>query len=104
MILPITDAELPNAAALAHHCAALGLRADTSAPDRGTLSARIRDARLVPYQAVIGPKEAASDHIALRLRDGRRLDPQPAPDALTRIRALIDAHSTALWDSPAAQH
>ncbi|MDX6314312.1 MAG: threonyl-tRNA synthetase [Streptomyces sp.] len=103
MILPITDAELPNAAALAHHCAALGLRADTSAPDRGTLSARIRDARLVPYQAVIGPKEAASDHIALRLRDGRRLDPQPAPDALTRIRALIDAHSTALWDSP-AQH
>jgi threonyl-tRNA synthetase len=103
MILPISDAELPNAAALAHHCAALGLRADTSAPDRGTLSARIRDARLVPYQAVIGPKEAASDHIALRLRDGRRLDPQPAPDALTRIRALIDAHSTALWDSP-AQH
>ena len=44
-----------------------------SSPGRtqGSLGARIRAARLVPYQAVIGAREAAAD-LALRLRDGRR--------------------------------
>jgi threonyl-tRNA synthetase len=53
----------------------------------------------VPYQAVIGAKEAADDHVALRLRDGRRLDALPAAEVLTRIGALIGAHSTDLWDT-----
>ncbi|MFC4587654.1 aminoacyl--tRNA ligase-related protein [Sphaerisporangium corydalis] len=59
---------------------------------------RVRAARLVPYQAVIGPKEAAGDLVALRLRDGRRLDALPAAEALARIGALVGAHSTHLWD------
>jgi threonyl-tRNA synthetase len=101
-ILPISEAELPNATGLAQRCTDLGLRAEIAGPERGTLGARIREARLVPYQAVIGAKEAADDHIALRLRDGRRLDPQPAGDVLSRIGALVDAHSTDLWDSAAS--
>ncbi|MET9467733.1 threonine--tRNA ligase [Streptomyces sp. NPDC006544] len=101
-ILPISDAELPNAAALARRCAALGLRAEIAGPDRGTLGARVREARLVPYQAVIGAREAAGGHVALRLRDGRRLDAQPADAVLTRIAALVEAHSTGLWDDAAA--
>lgn len=52
----------------------------------------------MPYQVVIGAREAADDHVAVRLRDGRRLDPQPADAFLERIGALIDAHSTELWD------
>jgi threonyl-tRNA synthetase len=102
-ILPISDSELPNAVALAQRCAALGLRAELAGPDRGSLGARIREARLVPYQAVIGAKEAADDHVALRLRDGRRLVPQPAGNALARISALVDAHSTDLWGNGASQ-
>ncbi|CAM5350368.1 hypothetical protein GCM10010345_89390 [Streptomyces canarius] len=102
VILPISDPELPNAAALAQHCIPLGLRAQVAGPDRGSLGARIREARLVPYQAVIGAKEAAEHHVALRLRDGRRLDPQPVSDALTHISALIGAHSTDLWADPAS--
>jgi threonyl-tRNA synthetase len=39
----------------------------------------------VPYQAVIGPKEAAADALALRRRDGRRLDAQPVEQVLARI-------------------
>ena len=77
-------------------------RAEIAGPERGTLGARIRQARLVPYQAVIGANEAADDHVALRLRDGRRLDPQHASDVLTRIGALADDHSTDLWDSAAS--
>ncbi|MFK0126799.1 threonine--tRNA ligase [Streptomyces nigra] len=101
MILPISDAEIPNAASLARRCAGLGLRARIDGPDRGSLGARIRDARLVPYQAVIGAREAADDRVALRLRDGRRLDPLPVDDVLGRIGALVGAHSTELWGDDA---
>lgn len=66
-------------------------------PERGSLGARIRAARLVPYQAVIGASEAARGDVALRLRDGRRLDPQPAGDVLSRIRALAGDHRVDLW-------
>ncbi|MFD8229101.1 threonine--tRNA ligase [Streptomyces massasporeus] len=102
-ILPISDAELPNAAALARRCAELGLRAEIISAERGSLGARIREVRQVPYQAVIGAKEAADHYVSLRLRDGRRLDPQPDGDVLARIRAFVDAHGTALWDN-AARH
>ncbi|MCX5041441.1 MULTISPECIES: threonine--tRNA ligase [Streptomyces] len=102
VILPVSDTELPNAVSLAQRCTRLGLRARIAGPDRGTLGARIRQARLIPYQAVIGAREAADDQTALRLRDGRRLAPQPVDDVLTRITALIAAHTTDLWtDAPA---
>ncbi|MDI6521748.1 threonine--tRNA ligase [Streptomyces coelicoflavus] len=102
VILPVSDTELPNAVSLAQRCTRLGLRARIAGPDRGTLGARIRQARLIPYQAVIGAREAADDRTALRLRDGRRLAPQPVDDVLTRITALIATHTTDLWtDAPA---
>ena len=84
-VLPLTDAEVPHAEALVARCLELGLRAELHAPERGSLAARIREARLVPYQAVIGPKEAAADELALRLRDGRRLHAQPVEQVLARI-------------------
>ncbi|WP_371604774.1 threonine--tRNA ligase [Streptomyces sp. NBC_01220] len=97
-ILPVSDAELPNAESLAGRCAALGLRAEVSGRERGSLGARIREARLVPYQVVIGAAEAADGLVALRLRDGRRLDPLPDSEMLERIGALVAAHSTEVWD------
>lgn len=99
IVLPISDAELSAAVALARRCAGLGLRAEVAGAERGSLGARIREFRLVPYQAVIGAREAADDHIALRLRDGRRVDPQSSGGVLARIAALVDAQSTELWDS-----
>ncbi|MEU7043478.1 threonine--tRNA ligase [Streptomyces varsoviensis] len=101
-VLPISDAELPNADAFARRCAEAGLRAEVRGPASGTLGARIREARLVPYQAVIGAKEAVDDRVALRLRDGRRLEPLPSQDVLARIGALVDTHSTEVWDQAAA--
>lgn len=97
VILPVSDTELPHAEALARRCAGLGLRAEVAGPERGSLGARVRAARLVPYQAVIGAREAADDLVAVRLRDGRRLGPLPADDVLTGISALVDAHSVDLW-------
>lgn len=36
--------------------------------------------------------------VALRMRDGRRLDARPAAEVLRRIGMMIDAHSTDLID------
>jgi threonyl-tRNA synthetase len=97
MVLPVSAAELPNALALAERCADLDLRAAVAPPDRGTLGARIREARLVPYQAVIGPREAAAGQLAIRLRDTRRLPPQPASAFLPALAPFLSTHPTALW-------
>ncbi|WP_055701145.1 threonine--tRNA ligase [Streptomyces silaceus] len=98
VILPVSEAQLPGAERLLRRCAELGLRAELAGPEHGSLGARIRAARLVPYQAVVGAREDADGLVALRLRDGRRLDPLPADEALSRVRALIAAHRTELWD------
>ncbi|MGK5640029.1 threonine--tRNA ligase [Streptomyces sp. URMC 126] len=103
VLLPVSDAEVPAAEALVRRCLELGLRAEVAAPERGTLGARVREARLVPYQAVLGPREAAARQLAVRLRDGRKLAPLPAEAFLARVRALAEAHGTGLWeDAPVA--
>nr|WP_167501333.1 threonine--tRNA ligase [Streptomyces malaysiensis] len=99
VVLPISEAELEQAGEVVRRCEGLGLRAELAGPERGSLGARIREYRLVPYQAVIGAREAGEGQVALRLRDGRRLDPQPAGEALARIGALVGAHGTELWDA-----
>ncbi|MCT4354325.1 threonine--tRNA ligase [Streptomyces sp. Je 1-79] len=99
VVLPVSESERAVAEALAARCVGRGLRAEVAGPDRGSLGARVRAARLVPYQAVVGAKEAADGLVALRLRDGRRLDPRPADEVLRRIEDLVGAYSTALWES-----
>lgn len=102
VLLPVSDNEMAPATELAQRCLDLGLRAEVAGAEHGSLGARIRAARLVPYQAVIGAKEAACDLVSLRLRDGRRLEPVPAGEIVARIRELIGAHSTELWETPPA--
>ncbi|MFC7647355.1 aminoacyl--tRNA ligase-related protein [Streptosporangium lutulentum] len=99
VVLPVSEAEMPQAAELVRRGVDRGLRARVAGPEHGSLGARIRAARLVPYQAVIGAKEAAGDQVSLRLRDGRRLDARSGTEALIRIGALVDAHNTDLWDA-----
>ena len=101
VLLPVTDALVPPAVSAARHAVELGLRARVAGPELGTLGSRIRSSRLVPYQAVIGNREAAAGQVAIRLRDGRRLPPLPAVAALTDIAAHVAAHRTELWDAAA---
>ncbi|WP_275411657.1 threonine--tRNA ligase [Sphaerisporangium siamense] len=101
VVLPISDAEREAAGRLLERCLDQGLRARISGPDRGGLAARVRRERLVPYQAVIGPREAAGEEVALRLRDGRRLPARPCEEMLARIARLVGTHTTNLWDIPA---
>lgn len=100
-VLPISDDQRRAAADLAARAAGHGLRAESTGPEHGTLAARVRAARLVPYQAVIGPREAATGHVALRLRGGDRPPPMPADQALARIAATVAERGAGLWDTDA---
>jgi threonyl-tRNA synthetase len=96
-VLPVSDGQLPDVRQLVMHATERGLRAE--AASEGSLSARIRAHRLVPYQAVIGDAEAAAGEVSLRLRDGRRLPRMSAAEALTRIDRQVSARATELWDA-----
>jgi threonyl-tRNA synthetase len=84
-LLPLSSAELPYALSVLDRCG--DLRAEIAS--QGSLGARIREGRLVPYQAVIGPAEVAAGRLSLRLRDGSRVDAQPVEKALASIREVV---------------
>ncbi|MEV1175462.1 threonine--tRNA ligase [Nonomuraea sp. NPDC049784] len=89
VVLPLSDAELPAAASLLRRCLAAGLRAELAPADRGSLGARIRAHRLVPYQLVVGPREAASGGVAVRLRDGSQAGDVPVERLAEKSRPLF---------------
>jgi threonyl-tRNA synthetase len=97
VVLPVADAQLPEAEALAAQAVRQGLRAVVARPESGSLGARIRAHRLVPYQAVIGAREAIAGEAALRLRDGQHVPARPVGEVLAGIGERVAAHSTQLW-------
>jgi threonyl-tRNA synthetase len=98
VVLPVADAQLPAAEAVAGRAVRQGLRAVVARPESGSLGARIRAHRLVPYQAVVGAREAAAGEAALRLRDGRQVAPRPAGEMLAGIGERVAGRSAGLWD------
>ncbi|MET9871950.1 threonine--tRNA ligase, partial [Streptomyces sp. NPDC006386] len=98
VVLPVGEEQAGSAHALADRARELGLRAEVAGPEQGTLAARIRAARLVPYQAVIGGREAEAGLVAPRLRDGRRPDALPAGELLRRIADRVSARGPGLWE------
>ena len=104
VILPVAQAQNGAAGKLLHLTRRMGLRAEIAGPEQGTLGARVRAARLVPYQAVIGEREAEGDGglVAVRLRDGRRPGVVPGAELVDRIAARVAARGLALWDGDAA--
>ncbi len=75
LVLPVAEQHAAAARDVAERVSAAGLRSGYDPAD-ATLGARIRRARdrRIPYLAVIGDRESAAGQVALRLRDGRRLD------------------------------
>jgi threonyl-tRNA synthetase len=75
VVMPVGEQHAGRAREAADRAAGAGLRAECDPPD-ATLGARIRRARdrRIPYVAVVGDREAEAGRVALRLRDGRRLD------------------------------
>ncbi|MFF0161525.1 threonine--tRNA ligase [Streptomyces sp. NPDC005263] len=96
-VLPVAEAQEEQADEVVRQAVARGLRAELHSPGEGTLAARIRAARLVPYQAVIGQREADDALAAVRLRDGRRPGAVPVQELLDRIAARVGDRGAELW-------
>lgn len=98
VVLPVGQAQEEQAHTVVRRALAHGLRAELAGPEHGTLGARVRAARLVPYLAVIGEREAEGDEVAVRLRDGRRpVGTVPVDELLRRIGAVVGARGAELW-------
>ncbi|MER5214051.1 threonine--tRNA ligase [Streptomyces sp. NPDC002838] len=97
VVLPVAQAQVEQGEEVVRRALARGLRAELAAPGDGTLGARVRAARLVPYQAVIGEREAGGDLAAVRLRDGRRPGAVPVAELLRVIGACVEERGTELW-------
>nr|WP_028807978.1 threonine--tRNA ligase [Streptomyces canus] len=97
VVLPVGNAQEERALDVVRRAEARGIRAEFSGPGHGTLGARVRAARLVPYQAVIGEREADADSAAVRLRDGRRPGAVPVDELLDRIGARDGDRGAELW-------
>ena len=95
VVLPVSEEQIAAALAVLSAAMDLGLRAELAS--EGSLGARVRAHRLVPYQAVVGAAEASRGEISLRLRDGQKLPPWSAGEALGRIGAQVRARSPELW-------
>jgi threonyl-tRNA synthetase len=63
-----------------------------------TLNYRIRhhQSQKVPYLLIVGEREAASEHVAVRLRTGQDLGPQPLSEVIARIQDRIATRSLEL--------
>ena len=100
VVLPVAEEQRPRAEELVRRAERDGVRAELAGPEHGSLGARIRAARLVPYQAVIGEREAeAGDLVALRLRDGRRPGAVSGAELLRGIGERIEARGGELWEA-----
>jgi threonyl-tRNA synthetase len=95
VVLPIGEDQVAAARAVLGAAIGQGLRAELATD--GSLGARVREHRLVPYQAVIGAAEATASEVSLRLRNGQKVPSMPAAEALRRIGAQVCARSPELW-------
>jgi threonyl-tRNA synthetase len=93
--LPVSATEVPHAEALVRAAVDCGLRAEAASD--GSLGARIRAHKLVPYLAIIGASEAAAGEASIRLRDGRKLPGKATANALAEINCQVRKHSPELW-------
>ncbi|XZE52812.1 threonine--tRNA ligase [Planctomycetaceae bacterium SH139] len=89
-VLPLSEKTTDYALAVANQLEEAGLRVSTDLRN-SKVQAKIRDAQLelVPYMAVVGPKEAEAGHVALRDRIDGDLGSLPTAAAIARLTAEI---------------
>jgi threonyl-tRNA synthetase len=90
-VMTITDRQREYAAQVSQRMQAVGIRADADVRNE-KISYKIREAQAekIPYMLVVGDREVAAGHVALRLRGGDNLGAIPVDECLARIRDEID--------------
>jgi threonyl-tRNA synthetase len=75
IVIPITDAQLEYAQRVADRLRSLRLRVEVDTrPERMQRKIRDAQARKVPYMAIVGAREAETEHINIRDRSGGQVD------------------------------
>jgi threonyl-tRNA synthetase len=75
VVIPITDAQLDYARTVADRFRSLRLRVEVDArPERMQRKIRDAQARKVPYMAIVGAREAETEHVNVRDRSGNQVD------------------------------
>lgn len=89
-VLPITDKQQDYAAKVVEGLRSHGIRAEINDKNE-PLSARIRDAQLqkIPYMLIAGAKEAQSETVAVRTRDGQDHGQQNLADLIAQMKKRI---------------
>jgi threonyl-tRNA synthetase len=85
-LIPIADRHVTLAESVAERLRLAGLRPNVDTrPER--MNAKIRQAQIekVPYMLVVGDKEAETDTVSVRLRNGENLGPVPLRDCIDRM-------------------
>ena len=90
-VIPIADRHLDYARLVEESLKKQGIRVEVDERSE-RMNAKIRHAQLqkIPYMLVVGDKEAASDSVAVRLRDGQDVGLKTLIEAVALIREAID--------------
>lgn len=88
VVLPVTEEQGAYADSVAERLREAGIRAESWSRGGKTLRYLIREAQLqkIPYMLVCGPREAEAGTVAVRLRTGEDLGPQPLEEVIARVR------------------
>jgi threonyl-tRNA synthetase len=100
-ILPVVDDAVPYARLVHDQLQHAGIRVDLDDRD-ATLASRVRDARRVPYVAVVGRREMESQTISLRARDGRSAPSQSIAEVAAFIAGVDRSRSLDLFPAGGA--
>jgi threonyl-tRNA synthetase len=93
-VLTLTDAQVPFAKQLAADLRAQGMRVELDdRPEK--LGAKIRAAHVekVPYAIIAGAREAESNTVTIRLRNGKNLEGISVRDLTAKLKEEIDGKS-----------
>jgi threonyl-tRNA synthetase len=97
VMIPIAERHVEYANRVADKLKALGVRVEVDARNE-TMNAKIREHALhkVPFQLVVGDKEAEAGSVNVRTRGRDKTEDLPVPDFAQRIRKLIAEKSVRL--------
>ncbi|HXY52561.1 MAG TPA: threonine--tRNA ligase [Terriglobales bacterium] len=97
VMIPIAERHVEYANRVADKLKALGVRVEVDARNE-TMNAKIREHALhkVPFQLVVGDKEAEAGSVNVRTRGRDKTEDLPIPDFAERIRKLIAEKSVRL--------
>ncbi|RDE16295.1 MAG: threonine--tRNA ligase [Candidatus Thorarchaeota archaeon] len=96
-LIPVTDKQTEYCRRVVAELRDMGIRAELDdAPERMQKKIMTAQHEKVPYQLVVGEREAGQEQVAVRLRTNEDLGPMPLADFKRMIRRIIDERSASL--------